>query len=123
MRGLWRHTPYARQFENAMEMRLDVNEVDNDYVVNVDIPGVHKEDIDVSIQGNQVSIRAEVKRELSQGKGKELYSERYSGQAYRSFTLPVDVDAAKSKAEYDGGVLHLTLPKSASASTRRLPIN
>ena len=123
LRSLGRRSPLSRDFDNAMEMRLDVNEDDNDYIINVDMPGVRKEDIDVSVQGNQVSIRAEINRELSQGKRKELYSERYSGQAYRAFTLPVDVDASKAKATYDGGVLCLTLPKSAGASARHLPIN
>jgi HSP20 family protein len=123
LRSFGRRSSYTREFENAMDMRLDVNEDDVAYTVDIDIPGVRKEDIDVSVEGNQISIRAEVNRELSQGKGKELYSERYSGQAFRSFALPLEVDAAKAKAAYDGGVLRLTLPKKAGSSVKRLPIN
>lgn len=113
----------AQQYERTMDMRLDVNEDDKNYVVNVDMPGVRKEDIDVSVEGNQITIRAEVKRELQQGKGKEIYNERYSGQAFRAFTLPSEVDSATAQAAYDGGVLTLTLPKKATSETKHLPIN
>lgn len=113
----------SKQYERTLEMRLDVNEDDDSYFVNVDMPGVKKEDIDVSIDGNQVTIRAEVKRELSQGKGKEIHSERYSGEAYRSFALPAEIDSGKAKAAYDGGVLSLTLPKKAETSAKHLSVN
>jgi HSP20 family protein len=113
----------TREYERALDMRLDVNEDDKEYVVNVDMPGVKKEDIDVSIEGNQVAIRAEVKREKTGDKGKELYNERFSGQAYRSFTLPSEIDAAGAKAAYDGGVLTLALPKKTGTAAKRLSIN
>lgn len=113
----------AREYERTMDMRLDVNEDEKGYVVNVDMPGVKKEDIDVSIEGNQVAIRAEVKREKSRDKGKEIYNERYSGQAYRAFTLPAEIDSATAQAAYDGGVLTLTLPKKASTASKHLSVN
>ena len=123
LRSMGRRSTYSREFENAMEMRLDIAEDDAGYTVDIDIPGVRKEDIEVSVEGNQVAVRAEIGRELSQGKGKELYSERYSGQAFRNFALPLEVDAAKAKAAYDGGVLRLTLPKKPGASVKRLTIS
>lgn len=123
LRSMGRRSTYSREFENAMEMRLDIAEDDAGYTVDIDIPGVRKEDIEVSVEGNQVAVRAEVSRELSQGKGKELYSERYCGQAFRNFALPLEVDAAKAKAAYDGGVLRLTLPKKPGASVKRLTIS
>ena len=116
-------TPMARQYERTMEMRLDVNEDDQAYVVNVDMPGVEKEDIDISIEANQVSISAEVNHEKSRGKGKEIYNERYSGQAFRSFTLPVEVDSSKAEAAYDGGVLTLTLPKKAGVKSKHISVS
>jgi HSP20 family protein len=116
-------TPMARQYEKTLEMRLDVSEDDQTYVVNVDMPGVRKEGIDVSIEGNLVTISAEVNQEKSRGKGKEIYSERYSGQAFRSFSLPVEVDNAKAEATYDGGVLKLVLPKKTGISAKRLPVS
>lgn len=112
-----------REYERTLDMRLDVNEDDKAYVVNVDMPGVRKSDIDVSVEGNQVTISAEVKREQEHGKGKELYSERFSGKAYRSFSLPLEVDSAQAQATYDGGVLTLTLPKKAGNGSRHLAIN
>jgi HSP20 family protein len=113
----------AREFEKTLEMRLDVTEDDNNYLVNVDMPGVKKDDIDVSIEGNQVTLRAEVNREKSRDKGKELYNERYSGQVFRAFTLPSEIDSTKAQAVYDGGVLTLTLPKKAGTQAKRLSVN
>jgi HSP20 family protein len=112
----------AREYERTMDMRLDVNEEDSQYVVNVDMPGVKKEDIDISVEGNQVTVRAEVKREKSTGSGKELYSERYAGEAFRSFSLPAKIDSSKARATYDGGVLTLTLPKESGSTSRRLEV-
>lgn len=115
--------PLAQQFDRALEMRLDVTEDDKDYRVEIDMPGVHKEDIDVSVEGNRVSVTAEVKQERTRDQRKEVYSERYTGRAFRSFHLPQDVDAGKAEAHYDGGVLSLRLPKKADSQTRRLSIN
>jgi HSP20 family protein len=122
LRGVGSRPSLAREYERTMDMRLDVNEDDKEYVVNVDIPGVKKDDIDISVEGNQITLRAEVNRAKSGGKGKEIYNERYSGQAYRSFSLPTEIDSASAKAAYDGGVLTLTLPKKAGAAVKRLPI-
>jgi len=113
----------AREYERTMDMRLDVNEDDKGYVVNIDMPGVKKEDIDISIEGSQVVVRAEVKREKSRDKGKEIYNERYSGQAYRSFTLPAEIDSTAAQANYDGGVLTLTLPKKTGTASKHLSVN
>lgn len=112
----------GRQFEAALDMRLDVSETDSGYAVDVDLPGVRKDDIDISVEGSQVTIRAEVKRDTSSRHGKAVHSERYSGQAYRSLTLPQEIDAAAAKAKYDDGVLTLTLPKKNGAAAQRLSI-
>lgn len=122
MRGL-ASSNLSREYQRTLDMRLDVNEDDQKYVVNVDMPGVKKTDIDIAVDGNQVTITAEVNREQSHGKGKELYSERYSGKAFRSFTLPVEVDSEKAEANYDGGVLILTLPKKSGGGSHRLAVN
>lgn len=114
----------SREYDKTLEMRMDVQEDDKAYLVTVDVPGVKKEDIDVSVEGNQVTITAEVKRhEQSRDKGKELHSERFYGKAFRSFSLPNEVDSSKSEARYDGGVLSLTLPKKGDSQSRHLSIN
>lgn len=115
--------PLSRITESTMDMRMDINEDDKFYYVTVDIPGVKKEDIDVSVEGNQITINAEVSREKTRESEREVYSERYAGKAYRSFSLPAEVDSAKSQARYESGVLTLTLPKKASAESKHLSIN
>jgi HSP20 family protein len=91
--------------------------------VLAEIPGVKKEDIQVSVDGNQVAISAEVKRQKEEKQGeKTLRSERYYGKVYRSFALGQDVDQEKAQAKYENGVLELRLPKKAAASTRTLTV-
>lgn len=115
--------PMSREMEKAMEMRLDVIEDDKTYRVNVEMPGVKKNDIDVSVEGNQITISAEIKREKIEEKQKEIYTERYAGKAYRSFSLPFEVDSTKSEAKYDGGVLTLTLPKKSGSLSKHLSVH
>lgn len=118
--------PRWQQELEAPEMRIDVAENDQAYTVKAEIPGVEKDDIDVSVDGNQVSITAEVKR-ASGNKDKEderdLCTERYYGQFRRSFSLPNEVDSGKAEAHYENGVLALTLPKKANGSARKLAVS
>jgi HSP20 family protein len=91
---------------------MDVKEDDNAYLVHAEIPGVKKEDIKVDVDGNMVSISAEVKQEKEEKKGERVIrSERYHGSVARSFRLAHDVDDSKAQAKYTDGVLELTLPK------------
>ena len=114
---------FEGQPQMQMQIKMDVKENDNAYTVHADIPGVKKEDIHVSIDGNQVSISAETKMEKEEKEGeKVLRSERYSGKVARSFTLAHDVDEAKAQAKYNDGVLELTLPKKAASSAKKLAI-
>ena len=87
------------------------------------MPGVKKEDIDVAIEDNQVTITAEVKREWEKkDDGRMLRSERYFGNIYRSFTLPVELDESACEARFDNGVLELKLVKKAAAPGKKLSI-
>jgi HSP20 family protein len=108
----------------VQQIRMDVTEQDKAYVVHAEIPGVNKEDINVEIEGNQVSISSEV-RQASETKDGErvLRSERYYGQMSRSFQLANEIDEAQATAAFNNGVLTLTLPKKAAASGKRLTIN
>jgi HSP20 family protein len=115
--------PVAFEGHPQMQIKMDLKEDDNAYTVHADIPGVKKEDIHVSIDGNQVSISAETKIEKEEKKGeKVLRSERYVGKVARSFTLAHDVDDSKAQAKYNDGVLELTLPKKAVSAAKKLAI-
>lgn len=114
----------ALNFDMAPDIRLDVNEDEKFYHVKAEIPGVDKKDIDLSIEGNQIAITAEVKREAKKKDGeREVFSERYYGKVYRSFMTPSDVDPAKAEARYENGLLTLTLPKKANSQSRRIAVN
>ena len=104
-------------------IRLDVTENEKCYRVRADLPGVKKEDIRVEIDGNQVSLSAEVKRETFEKKGEVVvHAERSYGQQFRSFVLEQPIDREKAEAIFRDGVLELTLPKDAAASAKRITI-
>lgn len=107
-----------------LKMRIDVTENDKAYTVKADIPGVKKDDINVRVEGNLVSIEAESMDEKeTKGNGdKVLRTERCYGSISRSFSLAQDVDAAKVQARYADGVLTLELPKAATTDSRRIAI-
>ena len=104
--------------------RLDVSETEKEYRVVAEMPGVRKEDISVSIDGNQVTISAEVKREHEAKDGERmLRSERYYGKLQRGFALEHPIDEARAQARYTDGVLELTLPKSEAAMPKRITVH
>ena len=107
----------------GVRIKMDVKEDEKAFTVHAEVPGVKKEDIHVSIDGNQVSITAEVKREKEDRQGERvLRTERYYGKVQRTFTLGQDVDQDSAVARYENGVLELTLPKKASSAQRRLTV-
>lgn len=117
--------PFSTDNGNDMAgaIRIDVKETGEAYTVHAEVPGVNKEDLNVDIDGNRVSISAEVKKASEQKDGeKVLRSERYYGQVARLFQLPVEVDEARATARYRDGVLELTLPKKTASSARKLTI-
>lgn len=104
-------------------IRLDVKEAGNSFVVSAEVPGVSKENIHVDIDGNEVSIRAEVKQEDAQTEDERvLRSERFFGSVARSISLPAEIDESASKARYEHGVLTLTLPKKIRTGQARITI-
>jgi HSP20 family protein len=104
-------------------MKVDVAEKNGAYVVTAELPGVKKEDIQITIDGAQVTLAAEVKREKEVSQDERvLHTERVYGKSTRSFTLPQEVDEGKAEAKFRDGVLELTLPKKAAAQRKQIAI-
>ncbi len=123
-RGFFRPVRVAQQPQpGQVQIRMDVTENEAGYVVHAEIPGVRKEDINVAIEGNQVTLGAEIKREYDVKDGERvLRTERSYGSAYRSFTLPADLDEQKSTARYENGILELQLAKKPAVAGRKLTV-
>ncbi len=109
--------------QQEVQVKIDVSEDEKAYTVHAEIPGVKKEDIQLSVDGSMVSISAEVKNEKEIKEGdKLLRKERYFGRVSRSFTLGQEVDEEAVVAKYENGVLELQLPKRAVTRSRRIAI-
>lgn len=111
-----------RGIDAERRIRVDVSETDQAYLVKADMPGLKKEDIKVAVDGNRVSISATIQQAKEETSGGNLYSERYSGSQYRSFSLPQEVDDTKTEAKYEDGVLQLTLPKKPGTAHRQITV-
>jgi HSP20 family protein len=139
-RGLGRLEPFGREMEDmfkgffltpvpfnqisAGQIPVDVTEDEKSYKVRAEIPGFNKEEINVSVNGDQVSISAETKKEKEEKKGDQVVvRECYYGRQYRVFTLPQAVDDAGTTAKYENGVLELSLPKKVAAATKKIAID
>jgi len=112
-----------RDLPEAPELKIDVSEDETAYHVKAEIPGARKEDIRVAVDGNGVSITAEVKREKEVTQDERvLHTERVYGKVSRGFSLPQEVDEAKAEAKFRDGVLELKLPKKAAAQRKQISI-
>jgi HSP20 family protein len=117
-------TPLFRTLPTEPEMKMDLSEDDKAFYLKAEVPGVKKEDIHIAIDGNGVSISAEMKKEEEERKGETvLRSERYYGRWSRSFSLGYPVDESKAEAKYADGVLMLTLPKKGGTAVKEIAIH
>ena len=113
----------ARMTAGPVRMKVDIAENNGTYVLSAELPGVKKDDIQVTIDGAQVTLSAEVKREKDAAEGdRALHAERVYGRLARSFTLPQELDEAAAQAKFADGVLELTLPRKAAAARRQVTI-
>ena len=120
---LVRPVSYNGRDEVLPRMKVDVAEKNGAYTVRAELPGVKKDDIRVTIDGAQVTLVAEVKREKEVTQDERvLHTERSFGKVSRSFTLPQEVDEAKAEAKFRDGVLELKLPKKAAAARKQVTI-
>ena len=102
---------------------IDVIEEKDKYIVKADIPGVVKEDIDVSVDHNVLTVSGKKSQEQKVEKEGYLRSERYYGAFQRSISLPAEVDTGKVTAEYKNGTLELTVPKREDAKPKQIKID
>ena len=117
-------TTAAGEGNTARNPALDVAESETAYTVKLDVPGVAKEDVKVSIEGRQITVQAHSKKEDERKEGERVvYRERATTSYARSFTLPVEVDQQDAGAKLDHGVLTLTLPKRGARSAAQITVN
>ena len=102
---------------------FDVYEEKDNYVVKAELPGMKREDINVSIQGSDLVISGERKHETTTEQAEVYRSERYFGKFQRAVSLPTTVSAKDVRAEYKDGVLTVTLPKSEEAKPKQIEVN
>lgn len=114
------HTPH---FLNGWGPAIDLHEDKDNLVVTAEVPGVKKEEIDVSLQDGTLTISGERKHEAKSGEGETYRSERYYGRFQRSIQLPTPVEGDKVKASYKDGVLTVTLPKTEAAKPKQIEVN
>jgi HSP20 family protein len=109
--------------EAAPRIKLDVAEQNGAFRVLAEIPGAKKDDIQVNVDGDQVSVTAEVKQEKDVKEGERLvHRERYYGKTARAFRLGYEIDEAKVQAKYNDGVLELVLPKKQTPAAKQIVI-
>ncbi|WP_028950735.1 Hsp20/alpha crystallin family protein [Sulfurihydrogenibium subterraneum] len=106
----------------AWKPRVDVYEKDNSIIIEAEVPGAKKEDIEVKVKDNAVVIRGEVKKEEEKKEENYYRSERFYGKFERVIPLPADVKVEDAKAEYQDGVVKLTLPKATSEKEVKIEV-
>ncbi len=112
----------AASGQGGMGLALDLLEDDENLVVTAGLPGVKPEDIEISVQGDLLTIRGEARAESESGKGQYHRRERSYGSFFRQIQLPVRVQSESAEARFENGVLTLRLPKAEEARERRIAV-
>ena len=115
-------TPFARTFNEMWSPSVDISETKDDFVVKAELPGLEAKDVNVSISGNVLTIKGEKKAEEEEKDEHYHRVERYSGSFQRVFQLPSGVKADKVEANFDKGVLEVTLPKVEEAKKKEIEV-
>ena len=109
---------------NALVPAVDITETDHAYLVRAELPGVRKEDLQITINDGVLTINAETRQQSEEkANGRVIRQERRYGKFVRSMHLGNDVDEGKVSADYKDGVLALTLPKTEEVQPRRIEVN
>jgi HSP20 family protein len=102
---------------------VDIYEDEHKITLKIEVPGIDEKDIDVRIEGNTLTVQGERKLEKEEKEENFRRVERYYGTFTRSFTLPGSVDPGQVSADYDNGVLKISLPKKAEAKPKQIKVN
>jgi len=113
--------PRTGGFRNV-QPSLDLIENDNNFVVKAELPGFSPENVDIRVEGNVLTLRGEFKDESEKQEAEYHVRERRQSSFARSVTLPVPINADKASAEFDNGVLTLTLPKDEAALPKKINV-
>ena len=113
---------WPERVESGRAVSVDVYESNGNLVVNVELPGLKPEDVDISLSDNRLTIKGEFQIEGEGERGNVYYQERRYGRFERSFALPTGIDTDAIDAEFEDGVLTVTLPKPEEAKPKKIPI-
>ena len=118
--AVWRRIP---TMEMGWAPAIDVFEKDGKFVVKAELPGMKEEDIDISVVGNTLTIKGERKTESEVKEDDYYYCERSYGSFSRSIEVPSNVDTQKIEANYEDGVLEISLPKASEAKPNKISVS
>ena len=119
-RPLW--SPLAPRIEMKVPA-VDVIDRDNEVVLRAEIPGIDKNDLDISVTDNTVTIKGQTRREIKEEKGDYHRCEISQGSFARTVALPAYVDGARAKAAFKDGMLELTLPKLEKSKRHSISVD
>lgn len=108
--------------QNAFAPSIDISETDNQYMIDVEVPGMRKEDIDLNIENNTLTISGERKFEKKEDNKQYHRVESHYGSFSRSFTLPENVKVDSISASYNNGILNITVDKSEQQMKKQIKI-
>ena len=123
LRNDWQEWPRTREFFNGWVPAVDVYEDNDSFIVRADLAGMKKEEIEIELHADALSIGGERKVEPKDQSAEIYRSERLAGRFHRTITLPKPVSPDKVSASYQGGILTVTLPKAEEAKPRQIEVN
>ena len=107
--------------EHSLVPHTDIYEEKDQLVMKTELPGIDKKDLDISLEGDRLTIKAEKKEEVKEDATHHT-RERYYGQYFRSVTLPYPIKEGEISATFDNGVLELRLPKAEEVKAKKIEI-
>lgn len=121
-RGLFEPLRFEWPFHETPMPRVDVADRDAEVMVRAEVPGVAKEDLEITMSGNTITFRGTTKHKEEKEEGEYRYCETSCGEFSRTLTLPADVDSSNAKAKYKDGMVELVLPKLEIAQRKKVDV-